>query len=690
VREAGLTERPHSVENALTPSPLPRARGFNSIFSTSQQALGVEHGSLNSSTFQRFNSFSGVLRLLRQLKGFLGFTIRYAGFWLVYFFICRLAFVCYHSSKLAGFTPGAVAGIFGFGAYADLSTACYVMALPYLLWFANSLFPFRQAKTIISVYSHFFIVVATLVTVADLQVYQEWGTKLNAQAISYLRYPQEAFASAASSPLFLLLMLACVLAGIGVFLYGRICSGLPLDRERQEGNPLTRLPLFVIFAGLIFLGIRGSVGVAAMNPSFVYFSQKSFANHAALNASWNLVYDVKYYFRQKGNNYVYLADDEMQRRVDRLFGKGGHNDTERILTTERPNIVLFVLESWTADVIGALGAEKGIAPFFDELSKDGLLCTDFYANGYRSSFGIPAVLAGYPSTPEGSVLSQPLKMEHLPTLGGSLKKAGYATQFHYGGDDRFDDMSAFFVHSGFDKIVDRESFNKKDMDSKWGAHDEVLFHRVIDDLKSERQPFFSAMFTLSSHEPFEVPMAPVYKGKDEATLFKNAVHYSDRSLQRFFERARKEPWYKNTLFVFVADHGHYLPLLRYYDFVPERYRIPLLFYGDVLKKEYRGARKANTASQSDIAATLLAQLGLPHDEFQWSNNIFNKNRKDYAYFNFHTGFALRTPEQTTSFDNVAKRVILRSAPQRTEAQNAESLKDTQAYMQYLYKRFQGL
>jgi phosphoglycerol transferase MdoB-like AlkP superfamily enzyme len=629
-----------------------------------------------------------VSSVVRQVSGFLGFVLRYAGFWIVYFLLCRLAFVCYHGSKLSGFRAGTVAGIFGYGAYADVSTACYLAVIPYFIWFANSLFPFRAAATLIRWYSYLFIAVAAVISVADLQVYQEWGTKLNAQALSYLQHPKEAFASTASSPLLLLLFLAFLLAVAGFFLYGWCSKGLPLGRRPERS--LLRLPLFVLFAGVIFLGIRGSVGVAAMNPSFVYFSEKPFANHAALNASWNLVYDIKYYFRQKKNNYVYLADNDMQGRVDRLMGKGIHNDTEEILTTKRPNIVVFILESFTADVIGALGAEKGIAPNFDELAKDGLLFTDFYANGYRSSFGVPAVLGGYPSTPEGSILSSPMKMERLPTLCGSLKKAGYATQFHYGGDDRFDDMIAFFQHSGFEKIVDKESFAKKDMDSKWGAHDQVLFDRVIDDLKRERTPFFSAMFTLSSHEPFEVPMAPVYQGKDEATLFKNAVHYSDQSIKHFFERARKEPWYKNTLFVFVADHGHHLPLHRDADFIPERYRIPLLLYGDVLKKQYHGMRNPVTASQSDIAATILAQLGLPHDDFQWSNNIFNKNRKNFAYYNFHTGFALRTPEQTTSYDNVAKRVILRTASSRTDAQNAESLKDTQAYMQYLFKKYQGL
>jgi phosphoglycerol transferase MdoB-like AlkP superfamily enzyme len=633
---------------------------------------------------------AAVSSSLRQVKGFFGFTVRYAGFWLSYFLLCRLAFVCYHGSKLDGFSPSTVAGIFAFGAYLDLSAACYLMVLPYLIWFANSLYPLRYARALTAGYSYLMLAVVAVVSVSDLQIYREWGTKLNAQALAYLGYPQEAMASMSSSPVVLLVGLALLLGAAGVLLYRGICRALPFDDRRDTALPLLRIPIFLFFAGLIFLGIRGSAGVAAMNPSFVYFSHKPFANHAALNASWNLLYDIKYYFKDKGNNFVYMADDEMQRRVDRLVGKGSGNDTERILTTERPNVVVVILESWTADVIASLGAEKGVTPFFEELAGQGLLCTDFYANGYRSSFGIPAVLAGYPSTPEGSVLSHPLKMERLPTLGGSLKQAGYATQFHYGGDDRFDDMNAFIIHSGFEKVVDRHSFDQKDMNSKWGAQDHVLFKRVIDDLKGERTPFFSAMFTLSSHEPFEVPMEPVYKGKDQASLFRNAVYYSDRSLRGFFERARKEPWYKDTLFVLVADHGHLLPLYRPNNFMPERYRIPLLFYGEVLKKEYRGVRKGDTASQSDIAATILGQLGVKTDGFQWSNDIFKKRRQDYAFYNFHTGFALRTREQTTVFDNVSKEVILRASRKRTEPQDAESLKDAQAYMQYLFKRYKGI
>jgi phosphoglycerol transferase MdoB-like AlkP superfamily enzyme len=627
---------------------------------------------------------------VRELKSFSGFVLRYGGFWLVFFLLCRVAFLGYHASKLAGFSPATVLGIFGYGLYVDLSTSCYLMVLPYLLWVASRFVTLPGISRLVRIYTYFFVVLVAFITVGDLQSYQEYGAKLNAQTLAYLKHPKEAFASVSSSPLVLLFSLVGLLILAGVLLYRRQCTRAYRMSEAGGGALLgSRVFLSILFAGFIFLGIRGSVGVAPMNPSFVYFSGHPFANHAALNASWNLLYDIKYALRHKGNNFVYLTETEMGTRTDRIFGRGLPVDTEQILTVERPNIVIFILESWTADLVGALGGVQGVTPFFDQLSGDGLLFTDFYANGYRSSFGIPAVLAGYPSTPEGSVLNHPLKMERLPTLGESLKKAGYATQFHYGGDDRFDDMNAFFVHSGFQKVVNRDAFDKKDMNSKWGAQDHVLFNRVIDDLKGERTPFFSAMFTLSSHEPFEVPMETVYQGNDEVSMFKNSVHYSDKSLKAFFERARGEKWYQNTLFVLVADHGHTLPWHRS-DIAPERYRIPLLLYGEVLKKQYRGARRANIGSQSDIASTLLAQLRLPSDAFLWSNNLLNRNRNDYAYYSSYTGFALRTPKQTTVFDNVSKKVVLRAGPDQSESQNAESLKDAQAYLQYLYGRYAGL
>ena len=364
-----------------------------------------------------------------------------------------------------------------------------------------------------------------------------------------------------------------------------------------------------------------------MNPGFAYFSESQFANHATLNSSWNLMYDLKHYFGHKNNQFSYMSDTEMRQRIERLSAANKPNDTENILTTTRPNIVLVILESWTADVIGALGADKGIAPCFDELAAKGILFTDFYANGHRTSFGIAAVLSGFPSTPEGSILNRPNKMEKLSTLAGTLKENGYATSFYYGGDTHFDDMNAFFIHSKFDTVTNKSSFSARDMNSKWGVHDGVLFERVLSDLARQPQPFFSAMLTISSHEPFEVPMATVFKGSDQPELFRNAVHYTDKSLKSFIEKAQRQPWYKNTLFLFVADHGNSLPLNRPNSYMPERSRIPLLLYGEAIKKEYQGTRNKATGSQSDIAATILAQLHIRYDAVSYTHLTLPTNRE---------------------------------------------------------------
>jgi phosphoglycerol transferase MdoB-like AlkP superfamily enzyme len=399
------------------------------------------------------------------------------------------------------------------------------------------------------------------------------------------------------------------------------------------------------------------------------------------------MYDLKHFFRHKNNQFVYMDDREMRERIERLTAAKRPNDTQRILTAAKPNIVVIILESWTADIIAPLGGENGVTPFFDELASQGLLFTDFYANGYRTSYGIAAILSGFPSTPEGSILNRPNKMERLPTLAGTLKANGYATSFYYGGDTHFDDMNAFFAHSKFDTVTNKSSFQTRDMNSKWGVHDHVLFERVLSDFGRQPEPFFSAMLTISSHEPFEVPMETVIKGSDQPALFKNAIHYTDRSLKTFIEKARTQPWYKNTLFVFVADHGSGLLSKQPEAFMPERYKIPLLLYGDVIEKRYRGSSRPVTGSQADIAATILAQLQISYTEFSWSNNLFNANRSNFAYYNFAGGFAMKTARQTAAFNTVSNKMLDTTGTASSDAEAADTLKDGQAYLQNLYRKY---
>lgn len=629
-----------------------------------------------------------VRTFLAEGRRFFFFLFCHTAFWLLYFILCRTAFFLYHIDQSVSLSLPAILGSFFYGLRMDLSTAGYLGVIPLTLWFINSLLPLKHAKALLTAYTAFMLLLVALITTSDLQIYKMWGTKLNAMAVGYLRYPKEAMASMSSSPIFPLIVICTVLFSGGYYLYTSSLKRVSFEPPpRTLVGVVSRFILFVFFAGVLFLAIRGGTGLAPMNPGFAYFSNQQFANHAALNASWNLMYDLKHFFRHKNNQFVYMSDPEMHVRVGRLTATGVTNDTEQILTTSRPNIVVIILESWTADIIAPLGGEKGITPFFDELASQGVLFTDFYANGHRTSYGIAAILSGFPSTPEGSILNRPNKMERLPTLAGSLKSAGYATSFYYGGDTHFDDMNAFFVHSKFDTVTDKSSFQTKEMNSKWGVHDHVLFDRVLADFARQPEPFFSAMLTISSHEPFEVPMKTVYQGSDQPSLFKNAIHYTDQSLKTFFEKARTQPWYKKTLFVLVADHGSGLLAKRPEAFVPERYKIPLLFYGDVIKKEKCGARRPGTGSQSDIAATILAQLPIKSEEFAWSNNLFNTNRSNFAFYNFPGGFVMKTPKQTVAFNTVSNKTLPATEAGPSNSEASKILQDGKAYLQNLYQKY---
>jgi len=522
-----------------------------------------------------------------------------------------------------------------------------------------------------------------------MQIYKEWGTKLDATALGYLQHPREAAASMASSHLLSLSMICLGLMIFGLFGIRMLRPATVVAAgENTPAAVVQKLLFFLLGASFIFLGIRGGVGTAPMNPSFAYFSNHPFANHAALNTAWNLFYDVKNHRRSMRSRSVYMADEEMQARLARITAGSGNNDTDFILKTDRPNIVCILLESWTADVVPSLGGVGGLTPNFEKLIANGLSFTNIYSSGNRTSYSLPSVLSGFPSTPDSSVMSNPQKMEKLPVLAKDLSQAGYSTAFYYGGDNHFDNMRAYFMHSGFEKIIDKSSFSRSEIDSKWGAHDHALYGKVLKDLRGAREPFFVSMLTLSSHEPYEVPMKRVVSGSDETSLFKNAMIYADMSLGDFFKKASGEQWFKNTLFILVADHGHRLPLGRL-GHEPEKFHIPLLFYGEVLQQKYKGSKKQMVGSQTDIAATILNQLKLKHDKYEWSNNLLNKNRNNYAFYNFKDGFGWCTDRQTVGFDTVSKKLILNSNPQIPQQPTSESLKDGQAFMQYISKKYAG-
>jgi phosphoglycerol transferase MdoB-like AlkP superfamily enzyme len=222
-------------------------------------------------------------------------------------------------------------------------------------------------------------------------------------------------------------------------------------------------------------------------------------------------------------------------------------------------------------------------------------------------------------------------VKKLPSLPLMFKGKNYQTSFFYGGESNFSNLNVYLLSQQFDLITDIKSFDESVPRGRWGVHDEFVLNRQIEYLNTLNKPFFSVVMTLSNHEPFDVPGKTRFPGESDPDKFRNSAAYTDAALADYFAKASKQPWFKNTLFVISADHGHNLPLHKnvYY---ADCHRIPFFMYGEVIKQEFRGAIVAKVGGHHDLPATLLPQVGLKADSFAWSKNLLNPTAKQFAYF----------------------------------------------------------
>lgn len=614
------------------------------------------------------------------------FFLRYYLFWVLVFLLQRLVFVLYYLDRFKEAGAEKIFQSFRYGLRLDLSMCGYFALTPLLLFIAQQFIKAQFFKKSLKIYTWILLVITALISAGDLGIYENWGVKLNYRAIAMLAYPAEAFESSRSAPLLLLLLIIlCELLAAGV-LYRLLIGKMKIpEAQLLSREKMVYSIQLLLIPGLIFLTIRGGWQQIPVNESVAYFSSYPVVNHAAVNTPWHLSSSIlKNRHSGQKNIYVYLPVHEATGRVKDLYPK--YDDSTRlILTQQKPNIIFIQLESFTADVIAELGGDSGVAPNISRLIKEGLLFTDIYASGIRTDQGIIALLSGFPAQPQTNIVNQPEKIEHLPFLSLALKNKNYYNAFYYGGELGFGRFNTIAHRAGFDRIIGLKDFSDAGLFNKWGADDKSLLDKYIKEMQHPPQPFFSYIITSSSHEPFTVPMSTVFAGDAHREKFKNACYFTDRSLGYFFETVKQMDWYKNTLFVLVADHGHYLPKNRRFD-EPRRYHIPLIFFGDVLKEAYRGKKIAGIGSQTDIATTLLRQLQLPDTAFKWGNDLLDPRRKPFAFYTFDDGFAWLAGKDTLIFDNRAKRLLYPG--EQSPITYSDSLLTTgKAYMQTLFEAF---
>jgi len=582
-------------------------------------------------------------------------------YWLALSFVARMVFVLFY---LDAYPPGSWTNLlssFIYGFHLDLSMSSYIVAFTFLLWYIYYNF---KIGVFFKLYTGLGIValgLILLITLADVGVYHHWAMKINITALQFAYHPREVMASIGSEdhiPL-LILIYFFLLAGF-LWWWFKLVAGLKYTLIPNRRNRILSLFSFLLISGLSIIGIRGGIQLEPINQSAVYFSDQVIYNHTAVNATWNLM--NKWINNRDGKNpYYYGTPSEIDQSI-RMFYTSGNRNVSLVNPSGKPNIVFIILEGFTADVISSFGGEAGLTPTIDSLIQQGLIFTRFYSNGDRTYKGLPSILNGYPTQPSSSITQNADKTGKMASMSKTLSKAQYTSSFYYGGESEFANIKSYLLNTGFNKIVDIRDFPSSYRGLKWGVSDHYVFERLSKELNSTAQPFFSCILTLSSHEPYDIPMDPLIKSKALPDLFRNTVYYTDWSLARFIHLSENQPWYYNTLFVLTADHGNPLPKGYTNNYDPGRFKVPLLIFGKPLNQELKGKQLDVVGSHTDIAATVLQNMGLNSDEFVFSKNLLADSVSTGAYYTFDNGFGLINSKSKLVFDHLGNRVIFKEGP----------------------------
>ncbi|MCB5184958.1 sulfatase-like hydrolase/transferase [Methylobacillus gramineus] len=540
----------------------------------------------------------------------------------------------------------------GMGGWFDIWTLAYLLAPLFLL---SSVLPNRLRLGRWANRMRWFmllIAIAALIfgVVAEFIFWQEFTTRFNFIAVDYLIYTHEVIGNIRESYPIPLMLGGIGLVSTVLWLLVRKWVSFRVVAHTLRGRTL-----------MMTLGL----GLPIAATLFANLDQSSSTNHYAEELAGNGLFSLAAAMRRNELDYdkfyATMKPNDAQQVLAKLGVTSGRqvpgsmpvhlaslngaspiesHATQTALPSSfarRPkNIVLITVESLSAEYLGSYGGNQQLTPQLDKIASEGLRFSHLYATGTRTVRGLEALSLGTPPIPGQAIIHRP-NNEHLATLGELLQDQGFASYFIYGGYGYFDNMNHYFRGNDY-RVVDRTDFDPKSIATEniWGVADESLFDNTLHELdraSAEGRPFMAQIMTTSNHRPYTFPE---HRVQAEQGTRKGAIEYTDYAIGRFITQAKAKPWFKDTLFVIVADHcasvagKTSLPV--------GKYQIPLIFYApDMLQPgEY-----SRMASQIDIAPTLMQILGQPQDTFYGESlfaehlaepRAFISNYQDLGYY----------------------------------------------------------
>ena len=591
-------------------------------------------------------------------------------YFLAFFLILILQkplFMLYNGACEKGLGIGDFLQVIWHGASLDAAVVGYLTIVPYLVILVSVWLKSLPLRKILYFYYVLVAIFVSVVFIVDMGLYPFWGFKLDSSVFLYLDSPKEAFASVSVYFLLIRMMFMLLFAAPVLWILLKITPG----KLQSVNKRLIHTFVLLLVGGGLFVIIRGGVTESTSNIGQVYFSNNQFLNHSAVNPHFSLLSSLSDP-KDFASEFNFFEEEERVKWMEGIYPTTDGDSVVEVLNTKRPNILLIILESFGSKFVEPLGGLPDVTPNLNRLSKEGVFFTNCYANSFRTDRGTVSLLSGYLALPTVSVMKVPAKSRTLPAISEELLKAGYATDFLYGGDINFTNMKSYLLGKGYQKVTADTDFSLAEQNSNvWGVNDDITSTWLLNTLKERTEgPWFTTYLTLSSHEPFDVP----YSRLEEK--IPNAFAYTDACLGELIDGLKQTSLWKDLLIVCVPDHGFCYPQGTM-DRGGEFSHIPMLWLGGAIKQPLKIDKIMNHA---DLAATLLGQLGLEHSMFPFSRNVLGS---DYTYptsfYSSSSVFVFRDSTGVTAYDVKADCVSFEEP-----ASNEERLNKGKAILQTVY------
>ncbi len=451
------------------------------------------------------------------------------------------------------------------------------------------------------------------------------------------------------------LLVILIIIGVLIIIISRMLYKKLSSKFKMSFSYLRAVLSFVVIGVLCTIAIRGGLQMKPIRIANAFPSSNSQLGYLTLNSTYTV---MQSYFQDKLPVLDLMTEHEandiidgMLRSKDEVFIDKEYPFMRKKIPQEemhKLNVVIFIMESWSAAQVGSINGGISRTPFFDSLAAGGVLFTNFYSNGQRSIEGIPSILASLPAIYNVSIIGSVEETYRFRGLGSILQEQGYTTSFHHGGITGTMGFDAFSNIAGFTKYYGKESYpdlTDEKTDGMWGVCDEPFFIETERVLSSTPEPFCAVIFSLSSHEPFKIPadrlsLFDAYKNEPD---FERSIRYSDHSLREFFARAVNERWYANTLFIFTSDHTMYTSRNNFIS----TFHSPLLLYAPGVLNSSRISRPA---CQSDILPTIVDILKIPAVHSSMGSSLLDTAIGRYVILKYTPFYAIMAEDYVVMND----------------------------------------